>query len=179
MTSIVFSHANSFSGRHLPGAVRSAAPARLRSAPWSALATTRAIPSGNNWPHLVQQLADFAEQQQRRTGEPAFLVGQSHGRVPERDGRRAPPATGAACCSSTRHSSAAGAPAPWAAKQAQVVGAVTPAHQRARRNSWASTEEALEHFRRKRVFAQWGPAGAAGLRDPWPAGARRPARAGL
>ena len=42
------------------------------------------------------------------------------------------------------------------AKHTQVVGAVSPGRvSRARRNTWASTQEALEHFRRKKAFAHW------------------------
>ena len=37
-------------------------------------------PVSNNWPHLVQQLADFAQAWQKE-GEPAFLVGHSLGGI--------------------------------------------------------------------------------------------------
>ena len=45
-----------------------------------------------------------------------------------------------------------------AAKRTQVIGAISPARvSRMRRNSWHSTEEAYEHFRKKKAFARWDP----------------------
>ena len=36
-------------------------------------------PVTSNWPHLVQQLADFASKEVEKSGQPAFLVGHSLG----------------------------------------------------------------------------------------------------
>ena len=42
------------------------------------------------------------------------------------------------------------------AKRTQLVGAVSPGKvSRARRNHWTNTEEALEHFSRKKAFMHW------------------------
>ena len=159
MTSIVFSHANSF-----PAGTYRVLFDLLRQRGFTVSAVERyghdtRYPVSNYWPHLVQQLADFAAAQQQRTGAPLFRV------APPRGGFLTvlPPgpypqlARGVLLIDSPLiggwRASALGV-----AKQAQVVGAVTPGRiSRARRNSWASTEEALEHFRRKRVFAQWDP----------------------
>ena len=45
------------------------------------------------------------------------------------------------------------------AKRTQVVGSISPGKviSRSRRNTWASNEEALEHFRQKKAFARWHP----------------------
>lgn len=44
------------------------------------------------------------------------------------------------------------------AKSTQVVGSISPGKvSRQRRFSWANNEEALEHFRKKKVFAKWHP----------------------
>ena len=44
------------------------------------------------------------------------------------------------------------------AKRTQVVGSLSPGKVSSRRReSWASNEEALEHFRKKKAFARWHP----------------------
>jgi len=159
MTSIVFSHANSF-----PAGTYRVLFDLLRQRGFTVSAVERyghdtRYPVSNNWPHLVQQLADFAAAQQQRTGEPAFLVGHSLGGfLSVMAAARYPQLARGVLLIDSPLIGGWRASALGAAKQAQVVGAVTPGRiSRARRNSWASTEEALEHFRRKRVFAQWDP----------------------
>ncbi|MBP7327076.1 MAG: alpha/beta hydrolase [Alicycliphilus sp.] len=159
MTSIVFSHANSF-----PAGTYRVLFDLLRQRGFSVSAVERfghdaRYPVSNNWPHLVQQLADFAAAQQQRTGEPAFLVGHSLGGfLSVMAAARYPQLARGVLLIDSPLIGGWRASALGVAKQAQVVGAVTPGRiSRARRNSWASTEEALEHFRRKRVFAQWDP----------------------
>jgi len=159
MASIVFSHANSF-----PAGTYRVLFDLLRQRGFSVSAVERfghdaRYPVSNNWPHLVQQLADFAAAQQQRTGEPAFLVGHSLGGfLSVMAAARYPQLARGVLLIDSPLIGGWRASALGVAKQAQVVGAVTPGRiSRARRNSWASTEEALEHFRRKRVFAQWDP----------------------
>ncbi len=159
MTSIVFSHANSF-----PAGTYRVLFDLLRQRGFSVSAVERfghdaRYPVSNNWPHLVQQLADFAAAQQQRTGEPAFLVGHSLGGfLSVMAAARYPQLARGVLLIDSPLIGGWRASALGVAKQAQVVGAVTPGRiSRARRNSWASTEEALEHFRRKQVFAQWDP----------------------
>ena len=159
MASIVFSHATSF-----PAGTYRVLFDLLRQRGFSVSAVERfghdaRYPVSNNWPHLVQQLADFAEQQQRRTGEPAFLVGHSLGGfLSVMAAARYPQLARGVLLIDSPLIGGWRASALGVAKQAQVVGAVTPGRiSRARRNSWASTEEALEHFRRKKAFAQWDP----------------------
>ena len=159
MTSIVFSHANSF-----PAGTYRVLFDLLRQRGFTVSAVERfghdaRYPVSNNWPHLVQQLADFAAEQQQRTGEPAYLVGHSLGGfLSVMAAARFPQLARGVLLIDSPLIGGWRASALGVAKQAQVVGAVTPGRiSRARRNSWASTEEALEHFRRKRVFAQWDP----------------------
>ena len=159
MATIVFSHANSF-----PLGTYRVLFDLLRQRGFEVSAVERYghdahYPVTSNWPHLVQQLADFAEQQQRRTGEPAFLVGHSLGGfLSVMAAARYPQLARGVLLIDSPLIGGWRASALGVAKQAQVAGAVTPGRiSRARRNSWASTEEALEHFRRKRVFAQWDP----------------------
>ncbi|GAO24364.1 alpha/beta fold family hydrolase [Alicycliphilus sp. B1] len=159
MASIVFSHANSF-----PASTYRVLFDALRKRGFKVSAVERyghdeRYPVSNNWPHLVQQLADFAAEQQRRTGEQAFLVGHSLGGfLSVMAAARHPELARGVVLIDSPLIGGWRAGALGMAKQAQVVGAVSPGRiSRARRNSWASTEEALEHFRRKKAFAHWDP----------------------
>ena len=79
MALIVFSHANSF-----PVSTYRVLFRHLRTRHFTVKAIEKlghdpAYPVTNNWPHLVQQLADFAQAEVDKAGEPAFLVGHSLG----------------------------------------------------------------------------------------------------
>ncbi|MBS0390231.1 MAG: alpha/beta hydrolase [Proteobacteria bacterium] len=159
MATIVFSHANSF-----PAGTYRVLFGALRQRGFHVSAVERyghdaRYPVTNNWPHLVQQLADFAAEQQQRTGEPAFLVGHSLGGfLSVMAAARHPELARGVVLIDSPLIGGWRASALGVAKQVQVVGAVTPGRiSRARRNSWASTKEALEHFRRKKAFARWDP----------------------
>ena len=116
-------------------------------------------PATDNWPHLVQQLADFATSEVDRAGEPAFLVGHSLGGF-------------LSLMAAARHPGIARGvllvDAPliggWRAtalgmvKGAQMVGAVSPgAISRRRRTSWPDSDAVLAHLRGKKAFARWDP----------------------
>lgn len=159
MASIVFSHANSF-----PASTYRVLFTHLRERGFHVSAPERfghdeRYPVTNNWPHLVQQLADFAAEQQQRTGEQAFLVGHSLGGfLSVMAAARHPELARGVLLIDSPLLGGWRASAVGVAKRAQVVGAVSPGRvSRARRNTWASTDEALEHFRRKKVFARWEP----------------------
>ncbi|HEX6361443.1 MAG TPA: alpha/beta hydrolase, partial [Albitalea sp.] len=79
MSLIVFSHANSF-----PASTYGVLFKSLRTRGFTVRAVERyghdeRYPVTDNWPHLVQQLHDFAEREVQKAGEPAFLVGHSLG----------------------------------------------------------------------------------------------------
>ena len=79
MSLIVFSHANSF-----PAGTYRLLFKLLKARGFQISAVERyghdpQYPVTNNWPHLVQQLADFATAQVQRLGQPVFLVGHSLG----------------------------------------------------------------------------------------------------
>lgn len=155
--SIVFSHANSF-----PASTYRVLFGELRQRGFDVSAVDRfghdeRYPVTNNWPHLVQQLADFAAEQQQRTGGPAYLVGHSLGGfLSVMAAARHPELARGVVLIDSPLISGWRASALDVAKRTQVVGAVSPGKiSRARRNSWASTQEALDHFRRKKAFAQW------------------------
>ncbi len=159
MPSIVFSHANSF-----PAGTYRVLFGLLRERGFDVSAVDRyghdaRYPVTNNWPHLVQHLADFATEQQQRTGEPAFLVGHSLGGfLSVMAAARHPGLAQGVVLIDSPLISGWRASALDVAKRTQVVGSVSPGKiSRARRNTWADDAEALEHFRRKKAFARWDP----------------------
>lgn len=159
MPLIVFSHANSF-----PAGTYNVLFRELRARGFTVKAVEKfghdaGYPVTDNWPHLVQQLHDFAAGEVDRAGEPAFFVGHSLGGF-----------LGILCAA--RHPRLARgvllldsplvggwkSHALRAVKSTPLVGSLTPgAVSRKRRNRWASREEALAHFRHKKAFARWEP----------------------
>jgi pimeloyl-ACP methyl ester carboxylesterase len=156
---LVFSHANSF-----PAGTYSVLFRELRSRGFAVKAVDRFghdehYPVTNNWPHLVQQLRDFAARETDKAGEPAFLVGHSLGGFLS------------ILCAAHHPEFARGvllldsplvggwkSHALRAVKRTPLVGAITPgAVSRKRRNRWPSRDEALAHFSRKKAFARWEP----------------------
>ena len=157
MTLIVFAHGNSF-----PASTYRVLFKHLRNRGFRVKAVEKfghvpQYPVSNNWPHLVQQLTDFAEAEVRSAGEPAFLVGHSLGGM-------------LSLMAAAQHPKLARGvvlvDAPviggWRAKTldviktAQMVGSLSPGSvSRRRRNSWPDIESALEHFRQKKPFAGW------------------------
>ena len=117
-----------------------------------------AYPVTDNWPHLVQQLADCAAAHQA-DGQPAFLVGHSLGGILS------------LMCAALHPELARGvllldspilggwkATTLGLAKRTQLVGALSPGQlSKKRRNHWPDRNAMLEHFRHKRAFAKWDP----------------------
>ncbi len=163
MSLVVFSHGNSF-----PGATYTVMLDALRARGHEAVAVDKyghdpAYPVTSNWPHLVQQLADFVVNHTTQGTGPLFLVGHSLGGF-------------LSLMCAAKHPILAGRPVAgvvmldspvlggWraraleAAKHTRLIGALSPGQvSRARRNSWASAEEALAHFAQKKSFARWDP----------------------
>lgn len=154
---IIFSHANSF-----PASTYRVLFGELRRRGFKVKAVDKfghdeRYPVTNNWPHLVQQLADFAAEQQHKTGEPAFLIGHSLGGFLSLMAAARHPEL--ACGVLLIDSPILGgwrATSVGVAKTTQIIGAVSPgAISRQRRNSWPDVETAFEHFRHKKAFAHW------------------------
>ena len=159
MAKIVFSHGNSF-----PAGTYNLLFSHLRQRGFDIAAIDRfghdaQYPVTSNWPHLVQQLADFAAQQVAASGERVFLVGHSLGGILSVMAAAQHPqlARGVLMLDSPLISGWR-ATTVGVAKRTQVVGSVSPGRvSRLRRNSWASTDEAYEHFHKKKAFARWDP----------------------
>ena len=157
MTLVIFSHANS-----VPAATYTQLFKQLRSRGF----TVRAIdkyghdprhPVTNNWPHLLQQLHDFARREVDKAGEPAFLVGHSLGGFLSAMGAAQHPelARGVLMLDSPLLGGWK-ARALGAAKRTQLVGSLSPGRiSRQRKHRWPSADAAFEHFRHKRAFARW------------------------
>lgn len=159
MSLLVFSHANSF-----PGGTYRVLFRHLRARRFTVRAIEKfghdpAYPVTNNWPHLVQQLADFTQAQVDKAGEPAFLVGHSLGGFLSLMAAARYPALvrGVVMLDSPILGG-------WRAttlgliKSTQIVAAVSPgAVSRRRRISWPDKDAALAHFESKKVFANWDP----------------------
>ncbi len=156
---IVFSHANSF-----PASTYKVLFKNLRARGYNVKAVEKfghdtQYPVTDNWPHVVQQLIDFAEPLVEKSGEPAWLVGHSLGGFLSlmAAAKRPDLAQGVLLIDSPLlggwRSKALGV-----IKTTQLVGSVSPgAVSRRRRNSWPSVEAAYAHFQHKKAFAHWDP----------------------
>lgn len=158
---IIFSHGNSF-----PASTYGVLFQGLRSRGFQVKAIEKfghdpRYPVTSNWPHLVQQLADFTSEQVEKIGQAAFLVGHSLGgflslmcaaRNPVLGGQ---PVRGVLLIDSPILGGWRAA-ALSVAKRAQLVGSISPgAISRKRRHQWLDQAEVLAHFRSKKAFARW------------------------
>jgi pimeloyl-ACP methyl ester carboxylesterase len=156
---IVFSHANSF-----PAATYGVLFKSLRARGFTVRAVERyghdaRYPVSDNWPHLVQQLHDFARREVDKAGEPAWLVGHSLGGfLSVMCAARHPRLARGVLLIDSPLLGGWKAHALGAIKKAHLVGSISPgAVSRKRKNRWASQADALEHFRHKKVFSAWDP----------------------
>ncbi|MGC3987147.1 MAG: alpha/beta hydrolase [Pseudorhodoferax sp.] len=152
---IVFSHANSF-----PASTYRVLFAALRARGFRIAAVEKyghdpKYPVSNNWPHLVQQLVDFATQQ----GEKAWLVGHSLGGfLSVMAAARAPQLARGVLLIDSPLIGGWRATTLGLAKRTPLVGSVSPGRiSRARRNAWPDAAAALAHFQHKKAFARWAP----------------------
>ncbi|VTU32018.1 alpha/beta fold hydrolase [Variovorax sp. PBL-E5] len=157
MPPVIFSHGNSF-----PASTYRVMLDSLRQRGFEIDAIEKfghdpKYPVTDNWPHLVQQLADFAQMHVDRTGGPVFLVGHSLGGFLS------------LMCAALHPGLARGVvllDSPliggWRAgtihlmKRTPWMKSVSPGTvSRKRRNSWEHSEAVFAHFREKKAFARW------------------------
>ena len=155
---IVFSHGNSF-----PASTYKVMLDSLRQRGFEVDAVEMyghdpQYPVTNNWPHLVQQLADFARAKQG-DGEPAFLIGHSLGGILS------------LMCAARHPELARGvvlidspviggwrATTLGLAKRTPLIGSLSPGRiSQKRRQHWPNATEALESFQQKKSFVRWDP----------------------
>jgi len=154
---VVFSHANSF-----PAGTYGVLFKSLRARGFQVKAIERyghdpRYPVTDNWPHLVQQLHDFAAREVERAGEPAFLVGHSLGGfLSLMAGARHPQLTRGVLLLDAPLLGGWKAQALGAIKHTPLVGSLTPgAVSRKRRHRWPDLDAVIEHFHHKKAFARW------------------------
>ena len=154
---VVFSHGNSF-----PASTYRVMLDSLRSRGFEVHAIEKfghdpKYPVTNNWPHLVEQLADFTRGLVKQAGQPAFLVGHSLGGFLSLmcAARHPVLARGVVMIDSPLVGG-------WRAntlglvKRTPLLKSVSPgAVSRKRRTAWDDREAAFDHFRAKRAFARW------------------------
>lgn len=116
-------------------------------------------PVTSNWPHLVQQLLDFAHPLVEQAGEPLFFVGHSLGGfLSLMAAAKAPELARGVLLLDAPILGGWRANLVDVAKRTQLVGAISPGKvSRNRRNQWPDAAAALAHFQGKHAFAQWHP----------------------
>ena len=158
---VIFSHGNSF-----PASTYGVVFRQLEARGYAVKAIEKfghdpAYPVTSNWPHLVQQLADFSAQQVKKSGQAVFLVGHSLGgflslmcaaRHPELGGKAV---RGVVLLDSPLIGG-------WRAtglslaKHTSLVSSVSPGVvSRKRKHQWPDMDEVLTYFRSKKAFANW------------------------
>ncbi len=157
MPHVIFSHGNSF-----PASTYNVVLDNLRARGFGVSAIDKyghdsAYPVSNNWPHLVQQLADFAQAHLATTGEPAYLVGHSLGGLLS------------LMCAIKHPALAKGvllldspilggwrATTVGLAKKTALMRSISPGRvSQSRRMHWPDKAAALAHFQHKKAFAKW------------------------
>ena len=158
---IIFSHGNSFPASTYSVLVRGLEGRGFQVKAIEKFGHDPAYPVTSNWPHLVQQLADFTQQEVLASGQGAFLVGHSLGgflslmcaaKHPELGGK----AVRGVLLLDSPLIGGWRATALGVAKRARLVGSISPGTvSRRRKNKWVGKDEVLSHFRSKKAFANW------------------------
>jgi len=156
---VVFSHANSF-----PLSTYRLLLALLQRRGIAACGIERLghdarHPVTSNWPHLVEQLAEFASAQVQRLQTPVFLVGHSLGGILSvMTAARYPHLARGVLMLDAPLLGGWRANAVRVVKRTRLIDTVTPGKiSQRRRTTWDSNQHALEHFRNKKAFAHWHP----------------------
>jgi len=160
---LIFSHGNSFPASTYGVMLQSLKERGFLSKSIEKLGHDARYPVTSNWPHLVQQLADFTAHEVQKSGQPAFLVGHSLGGYLSLMCAASHPLLGGLPVKGVVLLDAPvlggwRATALGVAKKTLVVGSFSPgAVSRKRKHLWASRDEAWAHFSSKKMFASWDP----------------------
>jgi pimeloyl-ACP methyl ester carboxylesterase len=169
---VIFSHGNSFPGGTYTQMLHTLHGHGFDVVPLDRFGHDARYPVTSNWPHLVQQLADFVTQtlaaRQAATGHlpsQVFLLGHSLGGfVSLMCAARFPHLWAGQAVSGVLmlDSPVLGgwkAKALAMAKHTQMVGSVSPGKvSKKRRHQWPDVHAARDHFARKRMFSLWDAA---------------------
>ena len=158
---VIFSHGNSFPASTYDVLLRGLEARGFQVKAIEKFGHDPAYPVTSNWPHLVQQLADFTQQQVLACGQAAFLVGHSLGGFLSLMCAAKHPELGSKALRGVILLDAPliggwRATALGVAKRARLVGSISPGVvSRKRKNLWLGKDEVLAHFRSKKIFARW------------------------
>lgn len=160
MPSIVFSHGNSF-----PASTYGVMLDSLRQRGWAVTAIEKfghdpRYPVTDNWPHLVQQLADFAAAQKKADqGQAPILLGHSLGGILSlMCAAQRPELARAVVMLDSPVLGGWRASAVHVVKRTALMQRLSPAQiSRRRRDQWDDREAVYQHFAGKKVFARWDP----------------------
>jgi pimeloyl-ACP methyl ester carboxylesterase len=159
MALIIFSHANSFPAGTYGVLFRS-----LRARGYTVKAVEKfghnpQLPVTSNWPHIAKELAQFAEIEVQKAGEPAFMVGHSLGGfLSLMVSCKHPELSRGVVLLDSPILGGWRAKTLQFAKVTQLVGSVSPGKiSKNRRCSWDSVDAALAHFSNKKIFQKWHP----------------------
>ena len=158
---VIFSHGNSFPASTYSVLLRGLEARGFQIKAIEKFGHDPAYPVTSNWPHLVQQLADFTQQEVLASGQGAFLVGHSLGGFLSLMCAASHPELGGKALRGVLllDSPLIGgwrATALGVAKRARLVGSISPGViSRKRKNLWLGKDEVFAHFRSKKTFARW------------------------
>ncbi len=158
MTSIVFSHGNSF-----PASTYRVMLDSLRARGYGVSAVEKfghdpKYPVTDNWPHLVRQLHHFATQRKKEAGgEAPWLVGHSLGGILSlMCAARHPDLARGVVMLDSPVISGWRASAMRVVKRTPLMKRLSPSGvSRRRRNEWDDRQAVFRHFRAKPMFARW------------------------
>lgn len=157
MTLLVFSHGNSFPASTYGVMLASLKKRGFQVKSIEKLGHDARYPVTNNWPHLVQQLADFVRPLVEKSGEKAYLVGHSLGGIlSTMCAAEHPDLAGGVVLLDSPVIGGWKATALGAAKASGLVGNLSPGKISQRRTQvWADEQTAYNSFKSKRAFALW------------------------
>ena len=156
---LIFSHANSFPAGTYTKLFRELGRRGLQVQAIPQLGYDPNYPVTDNWPHLVQQLLDFAQPHIQSHRGPVYWVGHSLGGFLSLMAAALQPelAQGVVLIDSPMLGG-------WRAsllgvsKRTALIGSISPgAISRKRVQSWDDAAAALRHFQSKKAFARWDP----------------------
>jgi pimeloyl-ACP methyl ester carboxylesterase len=157
MALLIFSHGNSFPASTYGVVLGSLKKRGFTVKSIEMFGHDASYPVTNNWPHLVQQLHDFAAREVAKFGEPAYLLGHSLGGILSMMcAARHPTLVKGVVLLDSPVIGGWRAATLGAIKSTPIMGSFSPGNVSSRRKvSFDNEEAAYAHFKSKRGFAKW------------------------
>lgn len=159
MLPVVFAHANSFPAGTYSMLFRLLGQRGLSVKALDRFGHDPRFPVSNNWPHLVEQLADFVRSQRQPGDTPPYLVGHSLGGfISVMVAAQYPELARGVLMLDSPLIGGWRATTLGVAKRTQLVGSVSPGKvSQRRRHLWPTMAAAQDYFQSKRLFSHWHP----------------------